>query len=73
MWRVGIPCDAQGPRSLCQEREVFAVGRSWGVDFVKIGPGKALDMPSKDINTKCGTTSRDVPSLHLKDVLAIQC
>ena len=69
----GIPCDAQGPRSLCQEREILAVGRSWGVKFVKMGYGKALDMLSKDINTKYGTSSRDILSLHLKDVLAIQC
>ena len=44
MWRVGDSCDTQESRSLCPEREIFAVGRSWGSVFVRMGPGKALDI-----------------------------
>ena len=56
----GILRDAQGSRSLVQEQEVL------GISFVRIGPRKALDMLSKGMNTKYGTTSRDILSLHLK-------
>ena len=41
----GIPRDAQGPRSLCQEREVLG-----GVFSVRPGSGRALDMLLKGIN-----------------------
>ena len=59
----GILRDAQGSRNLVQEQEVL------GISFVRIGPRKALDMLAKGINTKHGTTTRDILSLHLKTYL----
>ena len=51
----------------------FASGRSWGLNCVRIGPGRALDMLSKGINTRNGITSQAILFLHLKDVLVLQC
>ena len=51
----------------------FASGRSWGLNCVRIGPGRALDMLSKGINTRYGITSQDILFLYLKAVLVLQC
>ena len=52
--------DAHGSSSLSR------AGGPGGVSSVRIGPRKALDMLAKGINTKYGTTSGDILSLHLK-------
>ena len=69
----GFPATLKDPAVYVKSAWSSLLGGPGGVDFVGIGPGKALDMLSKDINTKYGTISRDTLSLHLKDVLAIQC
>ena len=54
-----------------QDKADIAAGRSWGLDCVRIGPGRALDMLSKGINTRYGITSQDILFLHLREILIL--
>ena len=64
--RLEFSVTLNGPVVCIKSGRSSLLGGPGGVGSVRIDPRKTLDMFSKGINTKYGTTSRDIRSLHLK-------
>ena len=68
IWNEELNSHVENGDSPQRSRVPQSVSRAGGrgVSSVRIGPGKVLDILSNDINTKYGTTSRDILSLRFK-------